>query len=213
MSVAVKICGIKTVEAIEACVEHGAHYVGFMFVESSPRYISALIATELALRLPTTVKTVGVFVNPTHDFLDHILHHVPLDYIQLHGNESTEFIEEIRAKHSVKIIKAVGVANAFELYKISDYDPFVDMILLDAVTESGVAGGTGQSFNWSVMKAYEWNGKPWMLAGGLTFENVKSALDITHAPIIDLSSALEAKKGVKDPEKIRLFMDKVKQIS
>ena len=212
MSVSVKICGVKTVQAIEACVESGAKYVGFMFVPSSPRYVSALIASELALRLPTTVKAVGVFVNPDPEFLDHILHHVPLDYIQLHGDETVSFIEEIRKKHSVKIIKAVGIETAFDFPKIDEYKAVVDMVLLDSKSDTDQRGGTGKPFNWSLLKAYKWEDTPWMLAGGVTFENVKTAVEAGGASIIDLSSALESERGEKDPERIKLFMDKVKKI-
>ncbi len=207
MSVLVKICGVKTTQAIDAAVEGGAHYLGFMFVEQSPRYVSPLIASELSLRLPTSVKTVGVFVNPEKDFLDHVLYHVPLNMIQLHGDETLDFIKKIKQDHTIGIIKAISISSKEDLEKIDLYKDHVDMILLDAQS-----GGSGENFDWSLLKDKDWQGVRWMLAGGLRLENINQAIDVTQASMIDLSSALESEHGVKDPEKIKEFLEKVKEL-
>jgi phosphoribosylanthranilate isomerase len=198
---AVKICGVSEINAIKAAAEAGARYVGFVFVERSPRFISADTAKELSLNVPTGLKTVGLFADPTDADFDKILPYVMLDYIQLHGNESPKRVQDIKDKYLLPVIKALPIREAADLKAADDFAGQADMLLLDAQTKAGAFGGTGARFDWQILKDFK-SPLPWLLAGGITPENVKEAIDIcVNLPqftAIDVSSGVEKDKAVKD---------------
>ncbi len=202
--VQVKICGIKTPDVLEAAVYAGARFIGFVFYPPSPRHVEADTAKELSLMLPTGVRSVGLFVDPTDEQLDAVLGIVPLDMIQLHGSESVERIAEIRAKYAMPIIKAFCVSSAADIEVARAYEDVVDWLLFD-----GKSGGSGQSFDWSLL-AGEALSKPIMLSGGLTPENVGEALSVLSPQAVDVSSGVESSRGVKDASKIADFIEAAK---
>lgn len=203
--VQVKICGIKTPEMLQVAVESGARFIGFVFYPPSPRAITPDTAKELALMLPTGVRAVGLFVDPTDEFLLDVTGHVPLDMLQLHGHETPERVAEIKDKFSLPIIKAFPVSGANDLKAAEDYTA-ADWFLFDAKPQQkDVYGGMGQSFDWTLLRKKTFS-KPWMLSGGLTPENVGEALSILSPTAVDVSSGVESSRGVKDESKIRYFL-------
>ncbi len=203
----VKICGLTTPDAVDAAVQAGARYLGFNFFPKSPRYAAPQTAAALAVEVPPGVAKVGLVVNASDADLDAILARVPLDILQLHGQESPERVAEIRARTGLPILKAVGVATQADLAQITAYEAVADMILLDAkpAPDADLPGGNGLTFDWRLIAGRKWQ-KPWMLAGGLTPENVARAINLTGANQVDTASGVESAPGVKDPALIRAFV-------
>lgn len=208
---AVKICGLSEIDSIKTAAQAGARYVGFVFVERSPRFITVDIAKELSLSVPTGLKTVGLFANPSDADFDKILPYVMLDYIQLHGSETPARVREIKDKYLLPVIKALPITEEADLEAAANYTGIADMLLLDAQSKAGEFGGSGERFDWQILKDFK-SPLPWLLAGGLTPENVKEALDICaalpHFAGIDVSSGVEKNKAVKDPALIKTFLQK-----
>lgn len=205
----VKICGIKTPEMLRVAAEAGARFVGFVFYPPSPRYVTIDTAKELALMLPTGVRAVGLFVDPSDEELEAVLGKVQLDMIQLHGSETPERVEQIKNEYAIPIIKAFPVRTADDLVDVELYDA-ADWFLFDAKADEGnVHGGTGKIFDWSILQGKTFS-KPWMLSGGLTSQNVVQAFDILKPNAVDVSSGVESVRGVKDADKIRAFITAVK---
>lgn len=209
MPVDVKICGISTPDAVDALARAGARYAGFVFFPRSPRHISIATATQLARQLPTGVRAVALFVEPSDSDLDAVLERVQVDTIQLHGHETPGRVAEIRARYSHPVIKALPVATATDLDQASAYGEVADMLLFDAKPPKNVSslpGGNGLSFDWSILTGRQM-ARPWMLSGGLTAENLAEAVGTTGAKAVDLSSGVESRPGVKDPARIRAVME------
>lgn len=213
MSTQTKICGIKTPEALKAATENGARFIGFVFFPPSPRHISIDTAKELSLMLPTGVRSVALFVDPSDEQLDAVLGRVQIDMIQLHGDESTTRITEIKNKYALPIIKAFPISTPNDLKAVREYEDLVDWLLFDAKPpkEADNPGGLGKSFDWNILKGQSFS-KPWMLSGGLTAENIKDALTELSPNAVDVSSGVESSRGVKDDNKIRAFLDAVKAL-
>lgn len=208
----VKICGLNTLETVKAAVAAGATMLGFVFYGASPRSISPELATEFVKRLPTGVKAVGLFVDPDDAWLEQVLGQVPLDIIQLHGNESPDRVAEIKAYYPLPVIKAVKIGSEDDLQDILKYRHRADIILLDAKPPKNVTtmlpGGNGISFDWHLLANLAIPG-PWMLSGGLNPENVTEAIEITNAPVVDVSSGVETAPGQKSIELIQNFLQQV----
>lgn len=206
----VKICGLRDAGSVAVAAQAGARYVGFVFFEKSPRNVSLSQATALALEVPMGVAKVALTVNASDDFLDALTAQVPLDMLQLHGQESPARVAEIRARYGLPVMKAVGIATASDLAAIAAYEAVADQILLDAKPPKGakLPGGNGHAFDWGMLKGFQWQ-KPWMLAGGLTLANVAEAIRISGAQQLDLSSGVESAPGVKDPALIKAFIEAV----
>ena len=209
MSIQTKICGIKTPEALNAAIEGGARMVGFVFFPPSPRHVSIDTAKELALMLPTGVRCVALFVDPTDEQLEAVLGHVQIDMIQLHGDESPKRVSEIKSKYAMPILKAFPVREAADIDRCADYADAADWFLFDAKpVDADLPGGTGQRFDWGLLDGKSFD-KPWMLSGGLTPDNVGDALSVLSPKAVDVSSGVERERGVKDEGKIRAFLDTV----
>ncbi|MAI83962.1 MAG: hypothetical protein CMM91_03375 [Rickettsiales bacterium] len=208
MNIEVKICGINSVISMKA--SNKADFIGFVFFPKSPRFINAENAKYLANLSPKTQKKVGLFVNTEINVIEFISEYVNLDYIQLHGEEGTEEIDEIKKKTKKPIIKSIKISTEEDLENVLKFETVCDMILFDAVPSEELPGGNGKAFNWNILKNYS-SKKKWMLAGGINKNNVHRAVKITQAPIIDLSSSLEVKKGVKCEKKIKEFLNIVKK--
>jgi phosphoribosylanthranilate isomerase len=206
MRVRVKICGLTEPAGLAAAVSAGAAYVGFVFFPKSPRNLSLAAARDLALSVPPGVAKVALTVDATDAALDAILKDVPIDLLQLHGHESPARVAEVRARHGLPVMKAVGVAVTDDLPQIEAYASVADQILIDAKPPKGadLPGGNGLSFDWRLIAGRRWL-VPWMLAGGLTADNVAEAIRLTGARQVDVSSGVESAPGVKDPAKVAAF--------
>lgn len=211
MSIEVKICGIKDAQALQAAVESGARYVGFVFHPTSPRYIKPEEAAALVAQLPRTVKRVGLFVDPDDDRLRLALQYMPVDILQLHGKETPGRVAKLRAQLSLPVMKAIPVATAEDLQGIEAYEETADRLLFDTRIGDS-SGGSGQSFDWKLLQGRNFK-KPWMLAGGLKAGNLAEAVQVTGAKAVDVSSGVEDAPGQKSPAKIREFITLAKGLS
>jgi phosphoribosylanthranilate isomerase len=200
--VRVKICGITRIEDALAAVDFGTDALGFVFFEKSPRHITPETARKIVAELPAFVTTVGVFVDEPPKNVERVLEYVRLDCAQLHGDEPPEacLIER-------KVIKAIRVHDASDIERIKDYR--ASAFLLDAYLPE-VPGGTGRKFNWAHAIEAKKFGRPIILAGGLTSENVEEAIKQVAPFGVDVSSSVEKEKGVKDHELLRLFIERAK---
>ena len=208
MTVEAKICGLSTPETLDAAVQAGARWVGFVTFPKSPRHLGSLdLLKALGARVPASVGRVGLFVDPDDALLRAVLDKVPLDMIQLHGAETPARVAEVEALTGLPVIKAVGLAEPADLDALWDYGLVADMLLIDAKPPKGAAlpGGNGVAFDWRLLAGRQIL-KPWLLAGGLTPENVTQALRLTRAPGVDVSSGVESAPGIKDPDRIRDFI-------
>ena len=205
--VSVKICGLATVDDVRACADAGANYMGLVFFEKSPRNIIIPAARELALAAPLGLAKVALVVNPSDAELDAITATVPLDMLQLHGRETPERVAEVKARYGLPVMKAVGIADGDDLPKLESYFGLADQILVDAKPPKGgeLPGGNGLSFDWRLIAGRRWP-CPWMLAGGLTPENVAEAVKMTGAKQVDVSSGVEDAPGQKNAELIQKFV-------
>ncbi|MCO5734635.1 phosphoribosylanthranilate isomerase [Rhizobium sp. SSA_523] len=208
----IKICGLKTAEAIDLAVARGANHIGFIFFEKSPRNIDALTAASLADRVRGRAKIVAVTVNADNEELEEIIAYLKPDILQLHGAETPERVLNVKAMFGLPVIKAVSVRTREDLRTLSAYEGLADRFLLDAKAPHGsdLPGGNGVSFDWTILSALDGN-VDYMLSGGLNAENAGEALTLTGARGLDLSSGVESAPGVKDPAKINAFFDAIDQ--
>ena len=204
----VKICGLRRAADVQAAAEAGAAYVGFVFFPKSPRNLAPEDAARLALEVPAGICKVALTVDADDAALERLLETVPLDMLQLHGRESPERVAEIRARHGLPVMKAVGIAEAADLAQIDLYSQVADQLLIDAKPPRGAAlpGGNALVFDWRLLAARKYWQRPWMLAGGLTPENVAEAIRVTGARQVDVSSGVESAPGEKDAGKIHAFV-------
>ncbi len=211
MAVDAKICGITDPQAMEAAVRHGAALIGLVFFPPSPRAVSVDEAAMLAGRVPERVLRVGLFVDPDDELIDQVLARVPLDAIQLHGEEPADRCAGLTARTGREVHKAIKVRDAEDLAAADRYAKVCDRLLFDAKPPADATrpGGNAETFDWTVLEGRSWP-VPWLLAGGLTPDNVKSAIRMTGCPGVDASSGLESAPGKKDPAKIAAFLNAVK---
>jgi Phosphoribosylanthranilate isomerase len=211
MTVQVKICGLSEPESLHAAVSGGARYVGFVFYPASPRYVAPSMAAELARLVPTGVRTVGLFVDPDDDFLEHVVSQVPFDLLQLHGKETPRRIAEVKAAFNIPVMKAIKVGGPEDLATALEVAEVADRLLFDAkppAKVSALPGGNGIAFDWTLLAGRSWP-RPWMLSGGLKADNAAEAVRTTGATALDISSGVEDRPGHKDPALIRAFLDTV----
>jgi len=203
----VKICGLTESADIPAALLAGARYVGFVFFKKSPRNLALRDAAFMAASVPDGICKVALTVNADNSFLDHLIDAVPLDMLQLHGAESPERVAEVQDRYGLPVMKAVGVADEGDLPALQEYLRVADQILVDAKPPKGadLPGGNGLAFDWRLIAGRRWP-VPWMLAGGLTPDNVAEAIAMTGARQVDVSSGVESAPGVKDATLIRAFV-------
>jgi len=197
----IKVCGITRLEDAQLASQLGVDAIGFVFYPKSPRYISPDRAATIIRQLPPFVSAVGLFVNPTQEMIADVLKTVPLGVIQLHGDESPAFCQSQRRR----VLKAIAVGSREDLKKASSYDC---PLLLDAKAPDGVYGGTGTSFDWSLLDGFE-HRHPLTLAGGLKASNIEEALSRRQWFAVDVSSGVEVSPGIKDEAKLRDFVARV----
>ncbi len=203
----VKICGITDLEDARLAVEFGADMLGFNFYLKSPRYISVETASSIIKELPGEIIKVGVFVNETADRICEIAKAGRLDAVQLHGDESPDFIMRLADSVHCRVIKAFRVGPDFDVRSVSNYA--VDAVLLDGYS-NGFYGGAGQSFDWEIAKHIP-SSIDLYVAGGLSEQNVREAISEVRPYAVDSCSLLESSPGKKDPEKLRRFIAEAKR--
>lgn len=203
----VKICGLKSAADVQAVADAGAAYAGFNFFAKSPRSVTIDQARALAVDAPLGLCKVALVVDADDAMLDAIVNVVPLDMIQLHGKETPPRVAEIRARYGLPVMKAIGVATEADLAQLLDYSLVSDQILIDAKApkDAVLPGGNGLTFDWRLLVGRKWI-KPWMLAGGLTADNVAQAVRLTGAKQVDVASGVESAPGVKDAAMIGAFV-------
>lgn len=207
--ISVKICGLTAPDHVRAAVEAGARYLGFNFFPKSPRYVSAEQAAELVQSVPVGVAKVALVVNASNEVLDQITETAPFGMLQLHGGESIERVSEIKSRYGLPVMKVIGVADAEDLDAIDAFSDVADQILIDAKPPKNAVlpGGNGLAFDWRLMAGRKYWRKPWMLAGGLTPDNVAEAIRTTGARQVDVASGVESAPGIKDEALISAFID------
>ncbi len=215
MTVTAKICGIKDAAAMQTAVDNGAGFAGFVFYPQSPRSITPGTAANLAAMAPDGVTKVGLFVDPDNVFLQKVLDSVPLDLLQLHGDETPGRCEEIRDRFALPVMKAIKVAKLEDIEAANNYSPVVDWLMFDAKAPDSKAdalpGGNALTFDWTLLAGWSWP-VPWMLAGGLNAGNVATAAARSGAEFVDVSSGVESAPGKKDPAEIERFLAAVAEL-
>jgi phosphoribosylanthranilate isomerase len=210
MTVQVKICGLSTPETMTAALDGGAAFVGLVFYPPSPRSVTPAVAAPLTAMVPDDVVTTGLLVDADDATIAAILKEIPLDLLQLHGSESPERVAAVKARFGLPVMKVVKLRQAGDLEAVEPYLAVADRLLFDAKPPAemtgALPGGNAMAFDWTLLAGTTWP-LPWMLAGGLTAENVARAIAVSGAPAVDVSSGVEDSPGVKNPNKIKAFLD------
>ena len=198
----VKICGLTSAAAFDAVVEAGADWLAFNFFPRSPRFVTAAEAAALSARHVGGPLRVGLFVSPSEDDIARVLDAVALDILQLYAPEADT--AALKARFGLPVWRAVGVSARTDL---PDAPGIADALLIEAKPPKDATrpGGNATSFDWSLTQGWA-SPCPWLLAGGLTPENVAEAIRISGATAVDVSSGVESAPGVKDPARIRAFI-------
>ncbi|MFO1037079.1 MAG: phosphoribosylanthranilate isomerase [Geminicoccaceae bacterium] len=207
MAPLVKVCGMSEAPRIEEACALGAAFVGFVFYPPSPRAVDPATARQLAEHVAGP-RIVGLFVDAEDEAIDAVLRHVPLDILQLHGHETPERVRAIGLRTGLQTMKAIRVETADDLATLDEHVDAADLVLFDAKpprTPGWLPGGNGLPFDWTLLADLRLT-KPWALAGGLTPDNVAAAVRTTGAPIVDVSSGIESRPGVKDPARLASFL-------
>lgn len=204
-----KICGITRVEDIHAAVDAGADAIGLVFYPPSPRHVSIEQALRLVRHIPAYVSIVGLFVNADADEINAVLQQIPLDVLQLHGDESPAQCQQIAQQTKRRWYKAIQVKPALDIAdQIQQYQQVgASAVLLDA-WHPELKGGTGLQFDWATFPHSE---MPLILAGGLNPDNIQQAIHATQAYAVDVSGGVESAKGIKDQQLIQQFMQGVQR--
>ncbi|MCI5223840.1 MAG: phosphoribosylanthranilate isomerase [Candidatus Electrothrix sp. AR4] len=207
----IKMCGTTNLEDALAAVEAGADALGFIFYEKSPRSVDPKVARIIIEQLPPFVDTVGVFVDRDREEVDEIIRFCSLGYAQLHGQESPKYCERLaRFAAPCQVIKALRVGEHLRKSDITPYNDHVKGFLLDTYQE-GVQGGTGKSFDWSLIERLHLQ-RDLILAGGLDVDNVRQAVEATNPYALDVNSGVEIRPGKKDHALIKAFIHLVRDI-
>ena len=203
-----KICGLKNKESLFCCEENNADFFGMIFYEKSPRNITFNEAkTLLIISKEMKIRPVGVFVDHEINDLKKIISSLNLKYIQLHGNEDQLYIDEIKKKFDVKIIKKISINNSEDLNIINKFDN-IDYLLFDYKPDNNeLPGGNAKSFDWNLLKGQEIK-LPWFISGGINETNIKKIQNLLNHNGIDLSSGVEVSKGIKSNSKINSLFKK-----
>jgi phosphoribosylanthranilate isomerase len=211
MAARVKICGLTEPARVVQAGRLGAAFLGFVFYPPSPRYVDPALARELVAEAPGESQSVGLVVDASDAEIEALLQAVPLDVLQLHGYETPERVAEVALRFGCQVIKALRAEVATDLEALPAYAEAADMILFDAKPPRDAAfpGGHGLPFDWRLLQGMAMP-RPWLLAGGLHAGNVAAAIALTRAPIVDVSSGVESRPGIKDPEKLEEFFAAVR---
>ena len=207
----IKICGLTKPEDMDVLNALQVELAGFVFYKASPRHLSQDRAAQLAARCRPEMERVALLVDPSDDEVDMAMAAISPHHLQLHGQESPERVREIRRRGACDIIKALPIETPHDLAQARDYAAVADWFLFDAKpSPGGLPGGNGDPFDWTHLSAYD-QSQAYLLAGGLTAENVGRALAISQAPMVDISSGVESAPGEKNPKRIEQFVKAVRQ--
>ncbi|RWC90399.1 MAG: phosphoribosylanthranilate isomerase [Mesorhizobium sp.] len=211
MALDIKICGLKTDQAMAAALAGGASHVGFIFFAKSPRYVEPAEAGRLREAARGKALAVAVTVDANDPFLDEIVEKMRPDMLQLHGSETSERVAELKARHGLPVMKALPLSEAADLERIKPFVGIADRFLFDAKPPKGseLPGGNGVAFDWRILAGLD-AGIDYMLSGGLNAANIGDALRLANPPAIDISSGVESAPGVKDPALIEQFFRAVR---
>jgi phosphoribosylanthranilate isomerase len=201
----IKICGITREQDVSAVADNGADALGFVFYEKSSRHVGVQQAVQLARTVPPFLTVVGLFVNPTVDYVREVLAKVPLDVLQFHGEEEPDFCRQFGKPY----LKAIRVKPGVDLVECAARYAGAQGLLLDTFVD-GIQGGTGESFDWALIPHDL--PLPVVLSGGLHAGNVAAAIRQVRPYAVDVSSGVEAAKGIKDAAKIAVFINEVKNV-
>ena len=212
MTVTAKICGINDAAALTAAVDGGASHVGFVFYPPSPRAVTPDTAAALSGMVDTSARRVirtGLFVDPDDALIDTVAARVPLELLQLHGGETPERVAALKQRSGLSVMKVIRVGAAADIDRAADFFDVADWLMFDALPPKSMAdalpGGNALAFDWRLLSGRDWP-LPWMLAGGLTAENVAEAVRLSGAAVVDTSSGVEDSPGRKNPALIRAFL-------
>jgi phosphoribosylanthranilate isomerase len=199
---------MKDPERVREALALGAAYIGLVFYPPSPRALDPARAAELAALVEPTVRTVGLFVEPDERAIEAVLRYVPLDILQLHGDETPEQVRRLGLWSGLPVMKALRVEEAADLAPLDEHADAADMLLFDAKPPrraDALPGGNGLPFDWRILERIAL-AKPWALAGGLNPDNLAAAVGLLRPPIVDVSSGIESRPGVKDKDKLEAFL-------
>lgn len=211
MALDIKICGLKTDEAMAAALAGGASHVGFIFFAKSPRYVEPAQAGRMRQAAIGKAKAVAVTVDADDAFLDEIVAEMRPDMLQLHGAETPERVAELKARYGLPVMKVFSVSEAADLERLKPFIGIADRFMFDAKPPKGsqLPGGNGVAFDWRILAGLD-AGLDYMLSGGLNAANIGDALRSANPPAIDISSGVESAPGVKDPALIEQFFRAVR---
>lgn len=211
MTLAIKICGLKTDTAMAAALAGGASHVGFIFFAKSPRFVDPAEAGRLRQAAIGKAKAVAVTVDADDALLDEIVARMQPDMLQLHGSETPVQVAELKTRYGLPVMKVLSVSEAADLERIKPYVGVADRLMFDAKPPKGsqLPGGNGVAFDWRILAGLD-AGLDYMLSGGLNAANVGDALRLANPPGIDISSGVESAPGVKDPALIEQFFRAVR---
>ena len=212
MTVHAKICGINDPVAMETALDNGASHVGLVFYPPSPRAVTPEEAAPLSAIAEGRAVRTGLFVDPDDAAIDAVLKTATLELLQLHGAESPDRVADLRRRTGLKIMKVIRVGAAADIDPAAEYLNVADWLMFDALPpkdmKNALPGGNAVSFDWTLLADRDWP-LPWMLAGGLTADNVAEAVRLSGARTVDTSSGVEDAPGRKNPDKIRAFLKAV----
>lgn len=215
MPIEVKLCGLNTPEAMDAAVSAGADMIGLNFYPPSPRAVTTEEGARLAQRAGARVRKAGLLVNPDDELLIRVTQSVPLDLLQLHGEIPAERVAEIRARFGLPVMLALPIAREEDFDAVAPFEPVADRFLFDAkppkTMKDALPGGNAISFDWQLLAGRSFR-RPWMLAGGLTTDNVAQAVEISGAKAVDTASGVEEAPGKKSVEKIKAFVEAARRL-
>lgn len=207
MTVAVKICGLRETEHVDAAIKAGAALTGYVFFPKSPRNVSITEAAKLTSRVPVGARKVALVVDADDELLRSIVDGAGIDTLQLHGHETPKRVQAIRNEFGLPVMKALPISDQADVEIARSYQDVSDMLLFDAKPPKDATrpGGNAMAFDWTLLSGTDWS-VPWMLAGGLDASNVADAIRISGAGMVDVSSGVEDETGRKDAQKIRDFI-------
>ena len=212
MSTIIKICGLRTPETLSAASHAGADWVAFNFFPASPRFVSLDEARLLGAQVKHPTKKVALVVNADDAAIADIISGLKPDFLQLHGTETPERVAAVRATFGLPVIKAIGIGDADDLVAMRRFESVADWLLMDAKPPKGAVlpGGNGVRFDWKLLAGLDL-AKPFMVSGGLDPSNVAEALLVSGAQGVDVSSGVESAPGVKDPDRIKAFIEAARE--
>ncbi len=205
----IKICGLSTAQSVDTSARLGADYFGLVHFAKSPRHVTLERAAQLREHAAGRMKAVLLLVNADPTLTAKAIEMVRPDVIQFHGSETPEWLKLVKDKTGLEVWKALGVSDRHTLTNSMRFNGIADRLIFDAPAQK-LPGGTGTTIDWNLLAEFQ-HQTDWGLAGGLTPENVEEALEITHAPLVDVSSGVEGRRGIKDVDKIVAFCEAVRR--